>query len=158
MAAEAAMTQPRDASPFERALVTGIARAGHEMLRGLFGLPYSTGRPLCSRHPAFAVGFCPICKMEAEKKERHAVLAEFLLERIAEDEEEARRISGQHWWAADHPADSWAVASDDGPVVYNEGAPTEPEAAHIARWDPARGTSRMRGQTAHHQAAQRRGR
>ena len=65
-------------------------------------------------------------------------LAEFLIARIAEDEEAAKQISGQHWWAASHPADSWIIASDEGPVVYNEGAPTEAEAAHIARWDPAR--------------------
>jgi len=66
-------------------------------------------------------------------------LAEFLIARIAEDEEAAKQISGQHWWAASHPADSWIIASDEGPVVvYNEGAPTEAEAAHIARWDPVR--------------------
>jgi len=65
-------------------------------------------------------------------------LAEFLETRIAENEAAASQIGGQHWWAAGHPADSWIVASDEGPVVYNEGAPTEAEAAHMARWDPAR--------------------
>jgi len=27
-----------------------------------------TGPKLCPRHTAFALGFCPICKMEAEKE------------------------------------------------------------------------------------------
>jgi hypothetical protein len=48
-----------------------------------------SARPLCSRHPAFAVGFCPICKMEAEKERPAVTLAGFLLARIAEDEDAA---------------------------------------------------------------------
>jgi hypothetical protein len=66
-------------------------------------------------------------------------LTEFLLARIAEDEAMATA-------AVDGGGLNWTVQyggcriEDDlgSVVVYDEGSPTEDEAAHIARWDPAR--------------------
>lgn len=84
-------------------------------------------------------------------------LPEFLLARIAEDEE-AAHIASEVWnagmcdwvtgppaeWVASNGYDSGRVertnapAGDSGVVVYDEGSPSEGEAAHIARHDPAR--------------------
>jgi hypothetical protein len=70
-------------------------------------------------------------------------LVEFLLARVAEDEEEARRASmeGANWRATTKYGSVWSddpEADPAMPVVYDEGRPLTEQAAHIARWDPAR--------------------
>lgn len=75
---------------------------------------------------------------QAEEARAVSDLASFLLDCIAEDEMTASRAGGELWMA-----DEGAVrAADDGAVVVVE--PTRhnqqflDDAAHIARWDPAR--------------------
>lgn len=67
-------------------------------------------------------------------------LVEFLRARLDEDEQMARAAGeeGSRW--TDHYGSVHAEDTDDPgvPVVYNEGRPTDEQAAHIARHDPAR--------------------
>lgn len=64
-------------------------------------------------------------------------LVEFLTARLDEDERIARAASERAPWS--HNADDyWMITGTDGDVVvYDESAPTDAEAAHIARHDPA---------------------
>lgn len=74
---------------------------------------------------------------------------EFIKARIAEDQQVAREATaGQSWsrephsgrWrSAKHGCD-WGAVDDEtgGVIVFDEGAPSEAQAAHIARHDPAR--------------------
>lgn len=64
---------------------------------------------------------------------------------LAEDEAIARAAAfgsdprSARWAAAAHPSESVIVMDEAGSaVVYNEGSPSDEEAAHIARHDPAR--------------------
>lgn len=65
-------------------------------------------------------------------------LVEFLTARLDEDERIARAATERAPWS--HNADDyWMITGTDGDVVvYDESAPTDAEAAHIARHDPAR--------------------
>ena len=68
-------------------------------------------------------------------------LTEFLLARIAEDAELARRAAdaGAGKWAAGiHPSNECRIEGDDGMIIYDEGGHTAEQASHIARHDPAR--------------------
>lgn len=66
-------------------------------------------------------------------------LAEFLLARIAEDEAAARGAGGLTWSAGAGIFYTHTVEdSERQPVIYDEGAPTEAQADHIAAWSPAR--------------------
>jgi hypothetical protein len=64
-------------------------------------------------------------------------IAEFLLARIAEDEEAARNADGIRWeWGTE----SVYAASDGSPIVVGPwgGNIASGDAHHIVRWDPAR--------------------
>lgn len=51
----------------------------------------------------------------------------------------AVRAAGGRWALRDHPSNSAMIRDENGDVVvYNEGSPTDEEAFHIARHDPAR--------------------
>lgn len=71
-------------------------------------------------------------------------LAAFVSARLADDEAAAKAACGGDarratWRPQDHPSDTAMVwDAHDGVVVYNEGAPDDAEAAHIALHDPAR--------------------
>jgi hypothetical protein len=67
-------------------------------------------------------------------------LAKFLADRLAEDEGGARLAAreGGTWTEADPVRQTGRIESLGGVVVYDEGAPDENQAAHIARHDPAR--------------------
>jgi len=73
-------------------------------------------------------------------------LAAFLTARLEEDEAAARAACGNDWrpggaaWILrGHPSETQMIRTDAGlTVVYDEGSPSEDEAAHIARHDPAR--------------------
>lgn len=66
-------------------------------------------------------------------------LTEFLLARIREDEAAAWAAGGLLWLDGAHPTPSAVVADASGDVVvYREGVASEQQAAHIARWGPAR--------------------
>ncbi len=67
-------------------------------------------------------------------------LVAFLLARLDEDEAVARLAAreGGTWKQDDPTRRPGAISSLDGPVVYDEGAPDENQAPHIARHDPAR--------------------
>jgi hypothetical protein len=80
-------------------------------------------------------------------------LAEFLFTRIGEDKAAAQAAGGVAWrrgqpnYAAEWGAtlDAWSSdyigvceAASGDVVVYDEGAPDEDQAEHIARWDPKR--------------------
>jgi hypothetical protein len=80
-------------------------------------------------------------------------IIEFLEARIAEDEAVAREASARslewrsfrgsvHGGTITEPNPEWGDEPDEGygsiTIVYDEGAPRVPEAAHIARHDPAR--------------------
>lgn len=80
-------------------------------------------------------------------------IIEFLEARIAEDEASAREASSRslewrsfrgsvHGGTITEPNPEWGDEPDEGygsvTIVYDEGAPRMPEAAHIARHDPAR--------------------
>lgn len=69
-------------------------------------------------------------------------LAAFLNARLDEDEAAARAAGGRSWRQPDPERTPGWVEDDsdsiDRIVVYDEGAPTAGQAAHIARHDPAR--------------------
>jgi len=66
-------------------------------------------------------------------------LAEFLKARLDEDEAVARAAGGLAWSTLEHPIWEGRIEDSRGEViVYDEGAPTAVQAAHIARHDPAR--------------------
>jgi hypothetical protein len=63
-------------------------------------------------------------------------LVTFLRARLDEREAAAKAAGGDTWVAEPRTPGSYAVACDGEPVVYDEGAPTEEQAAHIALNDP----------------------
>lgn len=65
-------------------------------------------------------------------------IVEFLTARLDEDERIAQAASARAPWS--HNADDyWMIVGADGYViVYDESAPAQAEAAHIAHHDPAR--------------------
>jgi hypothetical protein len=66
-------------------------------------------------------------------------LAQFVRDRLDEDEQMARAAGGDVWRRQEHPSDTIAVYDSKGePVVYDEGAPTEEQQAYIVCHDPAR--------------------
>ncbi len=67
-------------------------------------------------------------------------LVAFLRARLGEDEAEARLAAreGGTWTQDDPVRFPGAISSLGGQVVYDEGAPDENQAPHIARHDPAR--------------------
>ncbi len=68
-------------------------------------------------------------------------LTEFLLARLADDEQVARAaaMSGSaSWTLRDDDSDPWTITSTNDVVVRDTGVPSDSEAAHIARHDPAR--------------------
>jgi hypothetical protein len=64
-------------------------------------------------------------------------LVTFLRARLDEREAAAKAAGGDSWVAEPRTYGSYAVACDGEPVVYDEGAPTEAQATHIALNDPA---------------------
>ena len=62
-------------------------------------------------------------------------LIDFIEARLAEDESAAQAAGGDTWQI---DSGSWLVSNSHGPVVYDEGKPSEEQADHIARHDPAR--------------------
>lgn len=63
-------------------------------------------------------------------------LVEFLAARLDEDEAAATEAGADEWT---DEVNVWMVVDSKGePVAYDEGKPTEEQAAHIARHDPAR--------------------
>lgn len=63
-------------------------------------------------------------------------ITEFITARLEEDEAAATEAGGDEWTSDVHV---WMVVDSTGdPVAYDEGRPTEEQAAHIARYDPAR--------------------
>jgi Family of unknown function (DUF6221) len=64
-------------------------------------------------------------------------LVEFLTARYDEYEAKAKAAGGGTWVAERPGYGSYAVSEDGDPVVYDEGSPTEEQAAHIALNDPA---------------------
>lgn len=68
-----------------------------------------------------------------------ADLVTFLRARLDEDGARAKAAGGDSWRRQDHPSETVAIYDSKGePVVYDEGSPTEEQAAHITRHDPAR--------------------
>ena len=69
-------------------------------------------------------------------------LAEFLAARLDEDEAAAKAAAHGNdgrWVLQGHPSESAIIWDSNGSaVVYDEGSPTEAEAAHIALHDPNR--------------------
>lgn len=75
-------------------------------------------------------------------------LLEFIEARLAEDQAAAEAaMAGPGWYGASHSGQweqddaSMPGAVHDtigGPIVFDEGAPNEAQAVHIARFDPAR--------------------
>jgi hypothetical protein len=68
-------------------------------------------------------------------------LVVWLLGCLAEDEQVALAAKGEgsgDWIQVDPEREPGLIEADGDPVVYHEGSPTEAEAAHIARHDPAR--------------------
>jgi len=67
-------------------------------------------------------------------------LAAFITARLDEDEAMAKLAAreGGTWTQDDPERRPGAISSAGGQVVYDEGAPDEYQAAHIARHDPAR--------------------
>ena len=68
-------------------------------------------------------------------------LTGFITARLDEDEAVAKAAAGDgpEWTVRSHPADSAMIRDNEGLVlIYDEGTPTDKEAAHIARHDPAR--------------------
>lgn len=70
-------------------------------------------------------------------------LADFIAARLDEDEAAAQACADSpgalKWSLPDHPSSHRAVEDEDGcVVVWDEGEPSEWQAAHIARSDPAR--------------------
>lgn len=68
-------------------------------------------------------------------------LADWLLVQLAADEQVARAAAengGHPEWSFRDGDRGHIVDGNGNPVVYDEGAPTEDEAAHIVLWDPAR--------------------
>lgn len=64
-------------------------------------------------------------------------LTEFLEARIGEDEQAASASQTQHWEEAEGTG-AMILSEHAETVVYDEGRPSSEEAAHMARWDPAR--------------------
>lgn len=58
-------------------------------------------------------------------------IVEFLTARLQEDEDTAQAGGGDEWEY--EYGSSWIVSNPEGPVVYDEGSPTENQAVHIAR-------------------------
>lgn len=68
-----------------------------------------------------------------------AALAAWLRQQLDDDARIARAAGDDEWSVQQHPSETVAVYDSHGSaVVYDEGAPTEEQAAHIARHDPAR--------------------
>lgn len=67
-------------------------------------------------------------------------IVEFIRARLDDDERIARAAGTDQWEYREHPADRALVvnAADDEVVVFDEGWPSEDQAQHIARHDPAR--------------------
>jgi hypothetical protein len=66
-------------------------------------------------------------------------IVDFLNARLTEDETAAKAAGGQAWHQYDARHEHGRIQDEDGEVVtYDEGAPTEGQAAFIARHDPAR--------------------
>jgi hypothetical protein len=65
-------------------------------------------------------------------------LIAFLRQQLDEDERVAREAGAGSWSRDDTYPDSGGIISDTGTIVYDEGSPSQPQAEHIARWDPAR--------------------
>lgn len=66
-------------------------------------------------------------------------LAEFNRARLDEDEAAAKAAGSGTWLLRSHPSESVVIHElGGGSVVYDEGSPSEGEAAHITRQDPAR--------------------
>lgn len=61
-------------------------------------------------------------------------LIEWALIQVAEDERVAREIA--NLWRADVYAE--LAEDDDFPVMHDDRVPTQEEARHVVRWDPAR--------------------
>lgn len=65
-------------------------------------------------------------------------LADFLEAQIAEDEQAARASQSQHWTPTQGGGFGMLYDEHERVVIYDEGQPSMEEAAHMARWDPAR--------------------
>jgi hypothetical protein len=66
-------------------------------------------------------------------------IVDFLRARLDDDEQVAQAAGGDRWALQGHPSETIAVYdSARDPVVYDEGYPTDEQAEHIARHDPAR--------------------
>jgi hypothetical protein len=70
-------------------------------------------------------------------------LLAFVRAQMDEDERVALAARGDGCsrgdWLVERPGFGAAIRTDDGDVVvYDEGAPSESQVEHIARWDPAR--------------------
>jgi hypothetical protein len=66
-------------------------------------------------------------------------LVQFLRARLDEDAARAEAAGGDSWRRQEHPSETVAVYDSKGePVVYDEGWPSEAQAEHIVRHDPAR--------------------
>lgn len=66
-------------------------------------------------------------------------LVQWLTACLDTDAARAKAAGGDSWRRQDHPSETVAIYdSQDEPVVYDEGWPTEEQQAHIAAWDPAR--------------------
>ena len=63
----------------------------------------------------------------------------FMRERLDEEAAAAIAAGGDAWQHHEHPSDTGLIRdAAGGVVVYDEGEPSEEQAEHIARWDPAR--------------------
>ncbi|MFJ9847519.1 DUF6221 family protein [Kitasatospora sp. NPDC101155] len=56
------------------------------------------------------------------------------LDRIEQTAQAAALADGPVW--THNLGDRWLVEGMDGPVIYDEGSPTDEQAQHIALWDP----------------------
>ena len=66
-------------------------------------------------------------------------LVQWLHDRLDEEAQRATAAGGVDWLRAEHPGENVVIFDSKGePVVYDEGWPSEAQAAHIAEHDPAR--------------------
>lgn len=66
-------------------------------------------------------------------------LVQWLNDQLDTDAQRATAAGGVDWLRAEHPGETVVIFDSKGePVVYDEGWPSEAQAAHIAEHDPAR--------------------
>jgi hypothetical protein len=83
-----------------------------------------------------------VTRPDHERRPDAPTLVEWLRARLDEDEQVARAAATdghEQWRLRNHEADYWMITDATGEVVvYDEGTPTDSEAEHITRHDPAR--------------------